>query len=100
VELLLKAHEASRQAILELFKFTQNEVEQIITRIQQQVKVPDRTCAAFDGIVCPYLYCSCASLTCKQGRSSLMLKDKDPVLDAGATLVISWAGHKGPVFKA
>jgi hypothetical protein len=29
-----------------------------------------------------------------------MLKDKDPVLDTGATLVISWAGHKGHVFKA
>jgi len=43
VELLLKAHEASRQAVLELFKFTQNEVEQIITRIQQQVKFLDVT---------------------------------------------------------
>jgi hypothetical protein len=43
VELLLKAHEASRQAVLELFKFTQNEVEQIVTRIRQQVKVPDMT---------------------------------------------------------
>jgi hypothetical protein len=38
VELLLKEHEASRQAVLELFKFTQNESEQIISRIQQQVK--------------------------------------------------------------
>ncbi|PNF38127.1 hypothetical protein B7P43_G14605, partial [Cryptotermes secundus] len=36
VELLLKEHEASRQAVLELFKFTQNESEQIITRIWQQ----------------------------------------------------------------
>ncbi|PSN37212.1 hypothetical protein C0J52_12781, partial [Blattella germanica] len=36
VELLLKEHEASRQAILELFKFTENESEQIIKRIQQQ----------------------------------------------------------------
>ncbi|KAJ9596373.1 hypothetical protein L9F63_012601, partial [Diploptera punctata] len=36
VELLLKEHEASRQAVLELFKFTQNESEQIITRIRQQ----------------------------------------------------------------
>jgi hypothetical protein len=38
VELLLKEHEASRQAVLELFKFTQNESEQIIRRIRQQVK--------------------------------------------------------------
>ncbi|KAJ4429612.1 hypothetical protein ANN_21798 [Periplaneta americana] len=36
VELLLKEHEASRQAVLELFKFTQNESEQIIARIRQQ----------------------------------------------------------------
>jgi hypothetical protein len=41
VELLLKEHEASRQAILELFRFTQNESEQIITRIQQQVMFLD-----------------------------------------------------------
>jgi hypothetical protein len=43
VELLLKEHEASRQAILELFRFTQNESEQIITRIQQQVMFLDVT---------------------------------------------------------
>jgi hypothetical protein len=43
VELLLKEHEASRQAVLELFKFTQNEIEQIITRIWQQVTVVDMT---------------------------------------------------------
>ena len=38
-ELVLKEHEASRQAVLELFKFTQNESEQIITRIRQQVNL-------------------------------------------------------------
>ncbi|XP_046998678.1 muscle M-line assembly protein unc-89 isoform X3 [Schistocerca americana] len=36
IELLLKEHEASRQAVLELFKFTQNEKEQIVIRIKQQ----------------------------------------------------------------
>ncbi|XP_066996542.2 titin isoform X1 [Anabrus simplex] len=36
IELLLKEHEASRQAVIELFKFTQNESEQIISRINQQ----------------------------------------------------------------
>ncbi|CAG2058680.1 unnamed protein product [Timema podura] len=37
IELLLKEHEASRQAVLELFKFTQTESEQIVSRITQQV---------------------------------------------------------------
>nr|CAD7442106.1 unnamed protein product [Timema bartmani] len=36
IELLLKEHEASRQAVLELFKFTQTESEQIVSRITQQ----------------------------------------------------------------
>nr|CAD7575774.1 unnamed protein product [Timema californicum] len=36
IELLLKEHEASRQAVLELFKFTQTESEQIVLRITQQ----------------------------------------------------------------
>ncbi|XP_071443400.1 titin isoform X2 [Hetaerina americana] len=35
-EFQLKEHEASRQAVLELFKFTQTESEQIINRIYQQ----------------------------------------------------------------
>lgn len=36
-ESLIKEHEASKQAVLEMFRFTQNECEQIISRIQKQV---------------------------------------------------------------
>lgn len=39
VERLIREHEASRQAILEMFKFTQNESEQIISKIRKQVGV-------------------------------------------------------------
>lgn len=38
VESLIKEHEASKQAVLEMFKFTQNECDQIINRITRQVK--------------------------------------------------------------
>lgn len=37
VESLIKEHEASKQAVLEMFKFAQNECEQIISRINKQV---------------------------------------------------------------
>lgn len=37
IESLIKEHEASRHAVTEMFKFTQNECEQIITRINKQV---------------------------------------------------------------
>lgn len=37
VESLIKEHEASKQAVLEMFKFAQNECEQIISRINRQV---------------------------------------------------------------
>lgn len=36
-ESLIKEHEASKQAVQEMFRFTQNECEQIISRIQKQV---------------------------------------------------------------
>lgn len=36
-ESLIKEHEASKQAVLEMFRFTQNECEQIISRINKQV---------------------------------------------------------------
>lgn len=38
VESLIKEHEASKQAVLEMFKFTQNECDQIINRITRQVR--------------------------------------------------------------
>jgi hypothetical protein len=60
VELLLKEHEASRQAVLELFKFTQNESEQIIARIQQQVKVLVMMCSTRWN--CLYFFFNCAIL--------------------------------------
>lgn len=38
VESLIKEHEASKQAVLEMFKFAQNECDQIINRITRQVE--------------------------------------------------------------
>lgn len=38
VESLIKEHEASKQAVLEMFRFTQSEREQITNRIRRQVK--------------------------------------------------------------
>lgn len=37
-ETLIKEHDASKQAVLEMLRFTQNECEQIISRIQKQVR--------------------------------------------------------------
>lgn len=37
VERALREHDASRQGLLELFKFTHTESQQIITKIKQQV---------------------------------------------------------------
>lgn len=39
VEGIVREHEASKQAILEMFKFTQNESEQIISKIRKQVGI-------------------------------------------------------------
>lgn len=38
VESLIREHEASKQAVLEMFRFTQSECEQIISRINKQVR--------------------------------------------------------------
>lgn len=48
VESMIREHDASKQAILEMFKFTQNESEQIIARIRKQVSVIKLFCSAMD----------------------------------------------------
>jgi len=40
VERLIKEHEASKNAVLELFKFTSNEFDEIVVRIKQQEPPP------------------------------------------------------------
>lgn len=39
METILRDHDASRQAITELFKFTEIESEQIIEKMRQQVRI-------------------------------------------------------------
>ena len=53
VETLLREHDASKQTISELFKFTETESEQIIVKIRQQVNF------GFDAVVpefCAFIY--------------------------------------------
>lgn len=54
VESLIKEHEASKQAVLEMFKFAQNECEQIINRISRQVL--NKTITIGNMVLLHYLY--------------------------------------------
>lgn len=62
VESMIREHDASKQAILEMFKFTQNESEQIIARIRKQVSVIKPFCSAMD------LLLLFSTGTCKRSR--------------------------------